>query len=202
MYAVRKGLSPGIYYNWDDCKRNVIGFSGSIYKKCKTMEEAKRFCNPDIIDKKNIVEAYTDGSYIKKNGLEGCAYGIYIPKYNLKKGKVLKENKTNNRAELSAIIDAIEYLIEKKEKEICIYTDSTYSILIFGETGKKYEKKNYKNVKNADLVKKVNELQKKNIIIHFEHVKAHTGNLENEKERGNDICDKIANSFAQSSIGL
>ena len=31
-YAVRKGLNPGIYNTWDECRKNVIGFSGAIYK--------------------------------------------------------------------------------------------------------------------------------------------------------------------------
>jgi ribonuclease HI len=207
MYAVKKGINPGIYNTWEECKANVIGVSGSIYKKCKTLEDATQFCNENksiklcdkLYDKEkcsDIVNVYTDGSLIKKNGYESCGYGIYIPKYNIKIGNILKKNKTNNRAELIAIIDAIQYLIKKQEKNICIYTDSTYSILIFGNTGKKYEKKGYKNVKNCDLVKKVNQLQKQDINLSFHHVRAHSGNIENENDIGNDIVDEIANYYA------
>lgn len=202
MYAVQKGLNPGIYETWEECKKNVIGFSGSVYRKCKTMEEAREFCAPRGILKKRkslesgVVDVYTDGSFIKKNGYEGCGYGIYIPKYKKKMGKILKGDKTNNRAELSAIIDAIEYLVNKGDKNICIYTDSSYSILIFGDTGKKYKKKQYKNVKNADLVKKANDLQELEVLLTFEHVRAHSGKTENEIERGNDMADEIANNYA------
>ena len=30
-YAVLKGETPGIYFNWDDCKKQVSGFSGAEY---------------------------------------------------------------------------------------------------------------------------------------------------------------------------
>ena len=28
FYAVRVGRTPGIYLSWDECKKNVDGFSG------------------------------------------------------------------------------------------------------------------------------------------------------------------------------
>ena len=74
MYAVRKGLNPGIYETWEECKKNVIGYSGSVYRKCKTMEEAQEFCAPHrVLEKRKsvesgVVDVYTDGSFIKKNG--------------------------------------------------------------------------------------------------------------------------------------
>ena len=30
-YAVRVGRTPGIYLNWDDCKRQVEGYKGAKY---------------------------------------------------------------------------------------------------------------------------------------------------------------------------
>ena len=42
-YAVKVGRKPGIYLNWDDCKKQVHGFPGAIYKKWKTREEAEKF---------------------------------------------------------------------------------------------------------------------------------------------------------------
>ncbi len=57
------------------------------------MEEAKRFCNPDIIDKKTIVEAYTDGSYIKRMVLRVVHMVFIYQNNNLKKGKKVIERK-------------------------------------------------------------------------------------------------------------
>ena len=40
-YAVKKGRQPGIYLNWEDCKKQVHGFPGAIYKKWKTRKDAE-----------------------------------------------------------------------------------------------------------------------------------------------------------------
>ncbi len=43
FYAVRVGRTPGIYLSWDECKKNVDGFSGPVYKSFKTRAEAEAF---------------------------------------------------------------------------------------------------------------------------------------------------------------
>ena len=40
IYAVKKGMIPGIYENWDACKAVVDGYPGAVYKGFATMEEA------------------------------------------------------------------------------------------------------------------------------------------------------------------
>ena len=205
FYSVHKGKNPGIYNNWNDCKQQTIGYKGAIYKKFTNREDAQKFLVSGLTQEENKIEleidpdaidVYTDGSHIKRNGYEGCGYGIYIPKLNLEQGKVLYGDKTNNRAELSAIIDSINLLDQKGYKSITIYTDSSYSILIFGDTGDKYEKKAFKNVKNKDLVIIAQEIKKKQLRLCFRHVKAHTGDIENSIFFGNDIADKMANKYA------
>ncbi len=42
-YAVKKGLAPGVYLTWAECKKNVDGFSGAVYKSFGTREEAETF---------------------------------------------------------------------------------------------------------------------------------------------------------------
>jgi ribonuclease HI len=42
-YAVARGRKNGIFSTWDDCKKQVIGFSGSIYKKFESATEANSF---------------------------------------------------------------------------------------------------------------------------------------------------------------
>ena len=49
-YAVQKGRHPGVYENWSDCQREVIGATGAVYKKFKTRAEAEAFVKADGYD--------------------------------------------------------------------------------------------------------------------------------------------------------
>lgn len=140
------------------------------------------------------INIYTDGSLIRKQGTICAGFGIYIPSKHFEISRKLEGKKTNNRAELTAIISAIKmYSIEDN---IClrIYTDSEYSIKIFGNTGIKYEKQNYMNknkkVLNYDLVEQAVELSKY-YILEFHHIRSHTSNSD-EHSIGNDRADMLA----------
>ncbi|CAM9014766.1 unnamed protein product [Wickerhamomyces anomalus] len=49
FYAVQKGKAPGVYKTWDECKAQVIGFSGAIYKKFNSIGDAQHFINGSIL---------------------------------------------------------------------------------------------------------------------------------------------------------
>lgn len=88
-YAVKKGLVPGIYQTWDDCKKQVNGFPGAVYKSFKSHAEAVAFLS-DVSPEKTLVPekkqedstpplpseavAYVDGSY--DDTLKAFSYGI------------------------------------------------------------------------------------------------------------------------------
>ena len=101
-YAVHIGKTPGIYKNWNDCKINVIGYKGAVYKKFENLTDAKKFLkygkdynkkkqnskpviNKKINDKdfKDADKIFTDGSLIRKNKIVYSGYGIYIPSKNI-----------------------------------------------------------------------------------------------------------------------
>ena len=42
-YAVKKGLTPGIYETWAECEANVKGFPGAEYKGFATLMEAEEY---------------------------------------------------------------------------------------------------------------------------------------------------------------
>ncbi len=46
-YAVKEGKMPGVYKTWAECEKQVRGYSGAIYKKFPTYEEAFAFTNPN-----------------------------------------------------------------------------------------------------------------------------------------------------------
>lgn len=43
MYAVHKGRKVGVFDSWAEASQSIIGFSGAVYKKFKTREEAENF---------------------------------------------------------------------------------------------------------------------------------------------------------------
>ncbi|SCU97807.1 LADA_0H08416g1_1 [Lachancea dasiensis] len=42
-YAVQNGRSNGVFTNWGDCKDQVNGYPGAVYKKFDTMEQARAY---------------------------------------------------------------------------------------------------------------------------------------------------------------
>jgi ribonuclease HI len=232
-YAVHKGHKPGIYNTWPDCEKQIKNFVGSQFKKFSVKAEAQDFLqngfgankpafmkkkessdkkNNDKIEKECVedesdkIYIYTDGSFIKghKTVPDIAGYGIHIPVKNISLGLPLLNQKiTNNRAELTAIIDSFKYLDENDlKKKICIFTDSQYSIYIMTDTGERYEKNGFKQngkpVPNIDLIKKALEIIRKYNIVMLK-VRAHT-NLNDVHSINNDIVDKLASQGAQKSI--
>ena len=47
FYVVWKGKKPGIYEKWSDCKKQVDGFDGALFKGFPTLELAKSAQNDD-----------------------------------------------------------------------------------------------------------------------------------------------------------
>jgi ribonuclease HI len=155
----------------------------------------------NISEKKsiNIIEVYTDGSFMKRNGVK-CGYGVYFPGKELKNisKKFKKKPLTNQRAELYAILKALKVINEKLFfNEIHIYTDSEYSIKSLTEWIKGWKKNNWKSSKgkdvlNQDIIKKIDKiLQKYPRQIKFTHVRSHTGK-QDRHSLGNEEADKLA----------
>lgn len=42
-YAVKIGRKEGIFSSWDECKEQVHGYPGAVYKSFSTLEEAENF---------------------------------------------------------------------------------------------------------------------------------------------------------------
>ena len=211
-YAIHTGKETGIYNSWEECKKRVIGYPNAKFKKFKFKKDADFFVKNGFdldIDSKNIdnniknnkdldiYNIYTDGSFIKRKNDEYCGYGIYIPKLKKKiSKKIVKGKKTNNRAELMAIIKSFK-LFDKNDNDILlnIYTDSEYCIKILTKTGEKYKKKNFTDlngcdIPNKDLVIKILKL-KELYNFNIYHVRSHT-NKKDEHSCGNKIADELA----------
>lgn len=40
FYAVRNGVKPGIYHNWDDCLAQVKGYKAAVCRSAQTCQHA------------------------------------------------------------------------------------------------------------------------------------------------------------------
>lgn len=78
FYAVKNGRIPGIYTTWEECKAQVDGFSGPVFKGFETKEEALEFLGVEVKTKKSEMEAaaYCDGSFDKETSR--FSYGVIV----------------------------------------------------------------------------------------------------------------------------
>jgi ribonuclease HI len=194
-YAVKNGVKPGIYNSWPECKSQVDGYKGAIYKSFKTHTEAEDFVNNGTIkniqkinniQNKNIklydidLLIYTDGSY--KDNVGG--YGVVIIENNNIKeyyGHIVAPC-TNQVAELTAIKVALSNI--GNNTKVHIRSDSMYSIDCFTKYIKTWKKNGFittekKPVKNQQLIKDIDALMEGKQIT-FEHVYSHRGEYYNE----------------------
>lgn len=132
----------------------------------------------------NNITFYTDGSCIDKSGPGRGGYGVVaiINKDIIEISKGYNRT-TNNRMELMAGIVAISLV--DHPSHIHIYTDSQYFIdgtsnWIYGWKKNGWTTRDGRAVKNKDLWLYINDLIKPHQIT-FHKVKAHSGNLYNEK---------------------
>ncbi|MBD3354118.1 MAG: ribonuclease HI [Candidatus Lokiarchaeota archaeon] len=136
-------------------------------------------------------DVYTDGACEGnqyRNNKGGWA-AIIFPKHKpelMQKISGCKINTTNNRMELMACIQALEYLSDKQNSKVIeIYTDSAYVSNCFKQGWYlNWENNGWRNsknqpVKNADLWKILIKLYN-TLNVKFIHVKGHSGNKYNE----------------------
>lgn len=132
----------------------------------------------------NEIIIYTDGASKGNPGPGG--YGIIL-KHGSRRKEISKgfQLTTNNRMELLSVIVALESL-KSRSYPVIIYSDSRYVIdavekgWLWG-----WEKKDFKNKKNADLWKRFIPLYR-SFRVKFKWVKGHAGDPENER------CDTLA----------
>lgn len=70
-YAVQNGRKKGIFENWNDCKQQVSGYQGAVYRKLDTYAEAEAFANGEDkwkrLDKSTRKARVSKNTAIKKN---------------------------------------------------------------------------------------------------------------------------------------
>ena len=188
FYAVKKGKKTGIFSTWDECKEQVTGFKGAVYKSFKTLSEAEAFLEKNEEKIENIEEvdgvyAYIDGSFDRVSGIYGS--GVVIvdgdEKYEYKHAGNREDYAQlhNVAGELEAAKFVMWYAVDKKIKEITLFYD--YQGIEAWAVGDWKANLSY----TQDYVKFYNKV-KTAVKVNFVKVKAHTGIELNE------VVDKLA----------
>jgi len=137
--------------------------------------------------KKNV-QIYTDGACRGNPGIGGWGASLsYNGTHKEIYGGELET--TNNRMELTAVIEALKIL--KQPSELTVNSDSKYVLSGINEWLPNWKKRNWKTVsrkpvKNVDLWQQLDELIQPHAI-KWVWVKGHSGNV------GNDRADELAN---------
>ena len=207
FYAVFKGKSGGnkIYTSWDDCKKEVIGFKGAVYKSFQSKNEAEEYLklhnggyslesnetdrddsvvnNEEAPNNKGLC-IYVDGSY---NVLkEKYSYGMVAV---INDGIIYKDKGVGESVEAAALrnvsgevmgaMRAVDFALNNDHQEVSIYFD--YQGIESWALG------TWK--RNNDVTKSYHEyMQKKmkKIKVNFVKVKGHSG------DKYNDMADSLA----------
>ena len=140
------------------------------------------------------IEIFTDGACSGNPGVGGWGAILRFGEYQ-KELSSGEKNTTNNRMELTAVIEALKAL--KEPCEVVITTDSKYVsdavTLGWAENWRKngWKKADKKPALNTDLWEQLLELLSQHKVT-FNWVKGHAGHPENER------CDQLAVSYYQN----
>lgn len=189
FYAVKQGRTPGVYQSWEECKAQVDGYSGAVYKSFPTAAEALAFVTgmpqekaPQQSDSLGLT-AYVDGSY--HSGTGEFSYGVVI----LQNGKEICFQEKLSDPDLAAMRNvageikgaeaAMRYALEHGYQEISIYHD--YEGIAKWCTGEWKANKSGTQAYKAYYDSICGQLQ-----VHFQKVKGHSG------DKYNDMADRLA----------
>ena len=134
------------------------------------------------MDSNKYIDIYTDGACSGNPGKGG--WGVYLKIDNEEiQLNGAKDNTTNNRMELTAVIEALKYL--KYKSNINLFTDSKYVMQGIEEWIHNWKKNNWKTskkepVKNKELWIELDKLVSLHNI-QWKWVKGHSGDYGNER---------------------
>lgn len=138
-YVVWRGIKPGIYTSWEECKKQTIGFEGAQYKSFTTLEDAKQAYSKsyweiaNLKGKKNLLELNTNDKPILPSisvdaacaGNPGTLefQGVYTETQTPLFQRGPYKMGTVNIGEFLAIVLGLAWL-KKNKLDYPIYTDS------------------------------------------------------------------------------
>lgn len=150
---------------------------------------------------KDRIEIFTDGGCRKKDihhstGPGSYAFVIICDGIKLHEKGDYFPNVTNNQMELTAAIEALNYIVEEgmEKNEIIVYSDSQYLVKGMEEWMKGWVRKNWIGVKNDIYWKVLRNLKMKINDLTFSWVRGHA---ENE---WNNYVDELCTSTVTKNL--
>lgn len=147
---------------------------------------------------------YTDGACLGNPGPGGWAAIVGVPGANLKELGAFENATTNNRMELLAVIEALEFVIKEFDNfcrpEIIVLSDSSYVIQGASKWIYGWKRRGWKGaesgeeIKNVDMWMKLDDVLSrlsKKVKIDWRHIEGHKGIA------GNERCDLISTTLAR-----
>ena len=199
FYAVKQGRKTGMFLTWDDCKKQVMGYPGAIYKSFGTKEEAEEYLGlgagengeSETTDGENkedstvtdAVEIYVDGSY--HVATKEFSYGMVIlidgkeEKFSQKMTDPELAQMRNVAGEIKGSEAAMQYALDHEIPSIIIYHD--YQGIASWCNGD-WKANKPGTIAYRDFYRKASQKVK----IQFRKVKGHSNN------KYNDMVDRLA----------
>ena len=192
FYAVKKGYHTGIFDTWEECQKEVSGYSGAEFKSFPTKSAAEEYLGinqqislfeEEMPAPSTTAVAYVDGSY--NISTKQFAYGAVI----FYKGEEYKMNKAfsnpemavmrNVAGEIEGSMCAMRFCVENGIDELELYYD--YEGIEKWCTGQ------WKTNKEGPIAyKRFYDEIKSKVKVTFNKVKGHSG------DRFNDMADRLA----------
>ena len=182
-YAVKNGRKIGIFNTWEECKVQVDGYSGAVYKSFKEKKDAENFIKGEEIIEKSENYAYVDGSF--SIDTKEFSYGAVIfingeiKEFSEKFSDSELAEMRNVAGEIKGAEFVMKYALLNNLKSIDIYYD--YSGIEKWCNGE-WKANKEGTIKYRDYYLSI----KDKLNVNFIKVKGHSG------DKLNDLADKLA----------
>lgn len=228
FYAVRVGHKPGVYLTWADCQAQINHYSGAQYKSFPTRAEAEAFLTGSTttnstrsarakpatvkpIDTNADIIVYTDGGNRNTGNVQGgqvkptdrSAWAFQMSTAGQTvTGTSGEWGATNNRMEIMALLQALNYLLETKQADtdILVIMDSKYVLdaiqkgWLNGWKKRGWRRAGDKPLANSELWKIIDSELRQFTKLSFKWVKGHATTA------GNNLVDDLLNQTMDQMV--
>ena len=191
FYAVKNGYHIGIFETWEECQKEVSGYSGAEFKGFATRSDAEEYLGvnrqislfDDEIPQTKTAVAYVDGSYNIETKKYGCGVVLFAGGEEITISRAFSDPDMalmrNVAGEIEGAMAAMRYCIDNNIEEIDLYYD--YAGI------EKWCSGEWKTNKAGTInYKRFYDEIKKTVKVNFIKVKGHSG------DKYNDMADKLA----------